>query len=114
MFAAAAASASAVAYLFRRMNQNANPATAASPISTAATAIPAIVPVLSPDELCEIMTVPFAGAVPAFAVVADEAEEVEIAEDIEGDVEDDVEEKDVVGIVDAATCVPGKSLRAMA
>jgi hypothetical protein len=90
------------------MNTNASPAMIASPISIAATAIPAIAPVLSPDELCDTVTVPLADAAPAVAVIADE---VDIDEDTE-----EVEEEDEEVLVElgAAADVPGKSLSGMA
>ena len=104
MFATAAASASAAASLLRRMNKKASPAMIPSPINTDAIAIPAIAPVLSPDEVCDTVTVPVADAAPAVAVVADE---VDIGEDIEDEIEED-EEEVLVELV-AAADVPGKS-----
>ncbi len=108
MFAAAAASASAAACLLRRTNKNASPATIASPIITAATAIPAIAPELGPDELCGIVTIPVADIAPAAAVVTDELNVDE------GDEEVDEEDEEVLMELGGAADVPGKSLRAIA
>lgn len=102
----------AAAHLLLRMKINASPAIIANPISTAATAIPAIAPVLRPDkELCDTVTVPVADTAPAVPVITED--EVDIDEDIEEEVEEE-EEEDVLVELGAADDVPGKSLRGMA
>jgi hypothetical protein len=109
MLAAAAASASAAARLLLRMNIKASPAIIANPMSTAATAIPAIAPELSPgEELCDAVAVPLADIAPAVPVIAED--EV----DIDEDVEEEVEEEEVVLELGAADDVPGKLLMGIA
>jgi hypothetical protein len=112
MLAAAAASASAAARLLLCMNINTGPAIIANPTSKAATAIPAIAPVLSPDEeLCDTVTVPVADTAPVVPVIADN--EVDMDEDVEKEVEEEEEEEEVLVELGAAD-VPGKSIRGMA
>jgi len=98
---------------------NVSPAITANPMSTAATAIPAIAPALSPDEeFCEAVTVPVADTAPTVPVTVED--EVDTDEDVEGDVEEDVEkdveEEDEKMLVElgVADDVPGKSLSGMA
>jgi hypothetical protein len=90
------------------MNTNASLAMIASPISTAATAIPDIATALSPDELCDTVAVPLVDAAPAVAVITDE---VDIDEDTE---EVEEEDEEVLAELGAAADVPGKSLSGMA
>ena len=105
MLAAAAASASAAARLLPPMKTNASPAIIANLISTVVTAIPAIAPVLSPDEeLCDTVIVPVTDAAPAVPVIAED--EVDIEEDVEEEVE---EENEVLVELGTADDVPGKS-----
>ena len=88
MLEAAAASASAAARFLLCMNINTSPAIIANPTSKAATAIPAIAPVLSPDEeLCDTVTVPVADTAPVVPVIADD--EVNMDEDVEKEVEEE-------------------------
>lgn len=111
MLAAAAASASAAARLLLCMNINTSPAIIANPTSKAATAIPAIAPVLSPDEeLCDTVTVPVADTAPVVPVIADD--EVDMDEDVEKEVDEEEEEEELVEL--GAADVPGKSIRRMA
>jgi hypothetical protein len=102
------------------MNQNVRRATIASPIITAATATPAVAPVLSPGELCNTVTVPVADAAAAVVAIEGEVEVEEDKVDVE-DVEDKVDDKDVnedeakiLLELGAADDVPGKSLSAIA
>jgi hypothetical protein len=112
MLAAAAASASAAARLLLRMKINASPAITANPMITAATAIPAIAPVLSPDEeFCDAVTVPVADTAPTVPVIAED--EVDTDEDVEEEVEEE-EDEEVLVELGAADDVPGKPLRGMA
>jgi hypothetical protein len=91
------------------MKRNASPAIIPKPTTAAATAIPAIAPVLSPDdEFGDTFPVPVDDAAPAVPVIP----EVEINEDIDAD--EEVEEEEPVAELDATDVVPGKSLRAMA
>lgn len=103
MLVLATLSASVVVRLLR-MKMNTRPAITPKATSTAATEIPAVAPVLSPDdESCDTLAVMVAGTAPAAPFVP----EVEIDKDA-GNEEVDVEGVLVVELV-AADMVPGKS-----